>query len=405
MGNLSGSTAIRQEAIQCDSSALFTIDEAIEKRRQDLTEYRRLLSHTQISLALTMKTANASFVSESMRLDSEITELEGELQLLEKRTIVLQWTHKVRNLDAELSPIKTRLKRVPSAQQEFRSLQTKTESLRNKITRENRDFKQFLHSISVHCAVPRWGRQLRLRKTLTMSTSNLRERLTKVEFERADIRQKIKDLKCAVDGSQSKLIGIQESASGLTSKARKKRAFLSNIAQEMLNLGKVRRRVSAVKQQIQRDRIKQLKTEDDIQLLQKMIDKLQHRKQHECRKSQRLSEQLITTSAEVYAKVYEPQQKHGRTKERRNRAAIDELRSQIDCVKRRLQERKVRISGRRKLPGSGDGRLSELELGLLDFMQRIKLEKERWITNLHPLSVELLAQSWSSQLDEVLSRS
>jgi chromosome segregation ATPase len=342
-----------------------------------------------------------------MRLDSQISKLESELQVIEKHRIDVRWTGKVRNLDSEILSIETRLMRTPRARHKLRSFQTKAASLRNEIARENRDFKEFTRSIPVESVSPRWGHQLRLRQTLTVSTSSLQERLVKVEFECVDIRRQIKNLECAVGSSRSELTGIQKSTSDLTREARKKRSLRSNITQEVRNFGKVRKRVSAVKEQIRREKIKQLNTEDDIESVQKTIDNLQRRKQHEHRKSQRLSKQLIAISAEIYANVYEPPQRHSHVKRRRDPAAgaaIDQLHSEIDCVKSRLQERRANMS-RRRTPRSGGQGLSELELGLLDFMQRIGLEKERWMTNLHPSSVDLMTQSWSSQLDEVLSRS
>jgi hypothetical protein len=201
-----------------------------------------------------------------------------------------------------------------------------------------------------------------------------------------------------LEESEKSLSEVQDAITEFQTWKLRKRMFRVNVIDELKRLQALRNDKLSIRSELRVARVKVVRCADQIDVLTSEVNHLRRLKHKEHKKCQQIDQALI----KLPDLPPEPPVRSRRhcSPDAVSSTSLTDLTTRIQGLRDRLDGRPITVVSREP-PAPERNPMETLARQLLDLMARIKLEKSRWTANLHVTSIQLLANSWSKQLNDL----
>jgi hypothetical protein len=402
MSHASKVLAERKDLNDRESSQLFTFEEAIEKRRQDLREYRADLEKAQLSLTLGLRAATSKWAAERLQLESRIDNEADQLEILEKHLRIVKELGKIHEVDNKTADVQRRIRSLKH-NSEIGRAKARIEALKQDIKTENRNYRDGIRALSrdmPSSTVCTDDFLVESKRGIADAVAGLRNEIARTEEERKEVRSRLSARAQEVEQSRKSIREMRGATSEFVTWKERRQMFRENAVQELKKLRSLRIENGKVRRVLRVERCKCVRCADQIDALVAEVNNLRRLKHKEHRRTQKIDRALIRLPDLIDGPSVQPQHRGARLTTLDS--ALTNMAGRVQSLRDKLGLHRARNSEhRRRLPSIPSGTFHAFAKQITDLMARIQLEKARWTPDLHISSIELLVKSWADQLREV----
>lgn len=247
-------------------SQAITLEEAINKRKEKLKYYKKLLSSCQNSMKTKLQISQADIFKKMDDVDAQIANMNQILRFLNEQTGLNECIHNINDqidkynqkfslLTNEIQKAEVELKKQAKVHSEYESYASKIQHLIEKKKKIMKKRHQIAHQLSgvnqnsvIH--IPAYKQNIKMKNALKGSISKLRMRITNFDREIADTEKQKNEIQALIRDTQNQYIDLKKFTNETISKTTQKSYFTTNVVDEIKKLIKIRRDRSELNKKI-----------------------------------------------------------------------------------------------------------------------------------------------------------